>query len=104
MGNVIFIDPSPAIVSPFSLYYQCNCLLSRSLLYYRKDLLLCLHFFLLLHFTLLRFLDVFPALFSHYSLRLSMMFLTIYKSYFRNFSKTFLIESWTNSSFSSPRA
>ena len=50
------------------------------LLYYCKDLLLCLHFFLLLHFTLLRFLDIFSALLSHYSLRLSMMFFTIYKS------------------------
>jgi hypothetical protein len=50
------------------------------LLYYCKDLLLCLHFFLLLHFTLLRFLDIFSALLSHYSLRLSMIFLTIYKS------------------------
>ena len=51
-----------------------------SLLYYCKDLLLCLHVFLLLHFTLLRFLGIFSALLSHYSLRLEMMFLTIYKS------------------------
>jgi len=50
------------------------------LLYYCKDLLLCLHLFLLLHFTLLRFLDIFSALISHYFLRLKMMFLTIYKS------------------------
>jgi len=50
------------------------------LIYYCKDLLLCLHVFLLLHFTLLRFLDICSALISHYSLRLEMMFLTIYKS------------------------
>jgi len=80
MGNVIFVDPPQVIGSPFSLYYQYNCLLRRSPLYYCKDLLLCLHFFLLLRFTLLRFLDIFSALLSHYSLRLSMMFLTIYKS------------------------